>query len=118
MDSLEYKTLSNCYPDLVTCIGQFPNDIADRLRSSGILAPGDVKFLRNPNNCNDDKARIIVDVVLNQVQNDQQVYHELIKAMRTSGTWTKPALCKIFEEGLKSLLQVNTKQYSPEDQGN
>ena len=112
MDSLEYKILSKFYPDLVSCIEQSPNDIADRLRPSGILAPGDVKFLRNPNTCNDDKARRIVDVVLNQVQKDTQVYCELIKAMKASGDWTKTTIHKLEEA--HTSLSADSNQCPPE----
>ena len=112
MDSLKFKVLNKFYPALVSCIEQSPKDIADRLRPSGILAPGDVEFLSNPNTCNDDKARRIVDVVLNQVQNDPQVYCELIKAMRASGNWTKAMVHKLEEA--HTSLSADTNQCLPE----
>ena len=112
MDSLEYKILNKCYPDLVTCIGQSPNEIADQLRPCDILSQGDVSFLENPTNSDAEKARKIISVVLNQVQTDPQVYFKLIKAMRASGDWTKTTLCKLEAQ------IMDNKQRSQEESGN
>ena len=98
MDTQEYKTLNKCYPDVITCLGQSPEDIVIQLRPLGIMAPGDESFLQNPRNSKADKARRIADVVLNQVKTDKQVYYKLVKGMRASGDWTKATVCKLEEE--------------------
>ena len=91
--------MDHFYPKLITCFKQSPNDIADQLRPLGILAPGDLEFLTNPQNNNDQKARRIVDVVMNHTQTDPQVFHKFVSALKAAGTWTK----KIVSE-LKAFL--------------
>ena len=114
MDSLEYKILSKFSPDLVTCIGQSPGDITVKLRPAGILAPGDVSYLETATYSDAEKARRIVSVVLNQVQNDTKVYYKLVQAMKASGEWTKAMVCKL-EEARRSLSEsADTNQYLQE----
>ena len=81
MDSSEYKTMSHFYPKMIVCFKQSPNDIADQMRPLGILAPGDLEFLNNPHHNNDQKARKIVDVVMNHIQDDSQVFHKFVSAL-------------------------------------
>ena len=112
-DFLECKTLNQCYPDLVRCIQQAPNDIADHLRPLNILAQGDVNFLQDPHNSKDDKARRIVDVVLKQVQSNTEVYKVFVKALKQY-RWTEAAVRKL-EEAQTSLGSVASMQCLPEE---
>ena len=64
MDSAEYKTLIKCYHSLVICIQQSPNEIVDHPGASESLTQRD---LRNPTHEDDDKARRLLDCVVNQV---------------------------------------------------
>ena len=95
MDSPEYKTLSECYSDLVTCIQQSPNDIADQKEVFKVLAPEDLQFVRNSVHQSSERARRILDIVLNQVKIDPQVYHSFISALNNAGAWTKTAVDKL-----------------------
>ena len=95
MDSPEYNTINNFYPKLVSCVRQSPNDITDHLRPLGILAPADLEFLSNSQNDNDQKARRIVDVVMNHIQNDSQVFHKFISTLEAAGTWTNIIVSKL-----------------------
>ena len=95
MDSPEYKTMRNFYPQLITCVKQSPNDIADHLIPVGILAPGDLDLLSNPQISSDDKARRIVSVVMSHVQNDPQEFHKFISALEAAGFWTQKMTSKL-----------------------
>ena len=88
MDSSEHRILTKCYPRLVSCIKQSPSDIAVQLRPSGILSEGDWAFLTNPHHDNDQKAIRIVDVVLNQVKTNPEVFSTFISALEAAGSWT------------------------------
>ena len=88
MDSPEYKTLTQCSPRLSICLKQSPNDVVTQLRSSGILAPGDLSFLNNPQNSNDQKAQRILDAVLTQVEIDPGVFRTFVSALEAAGSWT------------------------------
>ena len=112
MDGPEYNTLKKCYPDLVNCIQQSPADIVTQLLSLGILAPADVSFVDNSSNSTTDKARRIVDVAVDQVKSDKQVYFKLLKSMKDSGDWTKATVHRL-EETHKFLLG-DTNQDLPE----
>ena len=91
----EYKTLEKCYSTLVTQLQQSPNEIATKLRPSGILAQGDIKFLSNPYTDDGKKAERIVDVVMNQAKNDPQVYHTFTAALKAAGDWTRAAVTEL-----------------------
>ena len=114
MDSIEHKILTECYPDLITCFKQSPNDIADQLRPSGILAPSVVNFLGNPNNDNGDKARKLIGALLDQVKTGTQVYHKLVIALRASGIWTKSTVRKL-EEVHETLSENKCSKKLPQD---
>ena len=89
MDSPEHKTLTQLYPRLVTCVGQSPNDIADQLRPSPILTPGDWAFLDNPHHDNDQKARRIVDAAMDQVKINPKLFFPFVSALEAAGPWTE-----------------------------
>ena len=79
------------YPQLITCVKQSPNDIDDHMIPIGILAPRDLDLLSNPKFIisSEDKARRIVSVVMNHVENDPQEFHKFVSALEAAGTWTK-----------------------------
>ena len=95
MDSHEYKTMRQFYPQLISCVKQSPNDIADHLLPIGILTPRDLDLLSNPQISSDDKARRIISVVINHVENDPQEFHKFVSALEAAGTWTKIIITKL-----------------------
>ena len=113
MDSSEYKTLTQCYPRLSTCVQQSPSDIVAQLRPSGILAPGDLSFLDNPQNSNVKKAQKIIDVVLNQVKINPREFYTFVSALEAAGSWTNTIvselndLCTVLISGTASTTQTN-----------
>ena len=98
MDSPEYEKIRHFYPQLITCVKQSPNDIADHLVPIGILAPRDLDLLSNPQISNDDKARRIVSVVMNRVKNDPQELYKFVSALEAAGTWTKKMISRLIPE--------------------
>ena len=95
MDSSEYKTLTQYYPHLVSCIQQSPSEIAIQLRPFGILAPSDFSYLNNPYHDDPEKAQRLLDTVLTQVKIDPQVFHHLVSALKAVGLWTKPVVSSL-----------------------
>ena len=95
MDYPEYKALTQCYPRLSNCVQQSPNDVVAQLRPSGILAPGDLSFLDNPQNSNDQKARRVIDAVLNQVKIKPRVFHTFVSALEAAGPWTNTIVSEL-----------------------
>ena len=87
--SHECETLIQCYSTLVSCIQLSPNDIADKLLPTGILAPKTLQDLSNQQLNPDEKARRLLDTVLIQVKIDPQVYHTFTTALKEAGLWTK-----------------------------
>ena len=104
MDSPEYKALARCYSRLLIYIRQAPNDIADHLRPSGILAPQDFSYLNNPGHDHDVKARRLLDAVLDRVKVDPQVYHTFVAALKAAGHWTEAAVSEL-EHSSDSVVQ-------------
>ena len=113
MDTAEYMTLKECYPGLITCIKQSPDDVFDNLMPTSLLAPGDLAFLRNPQNNKDDKARRIVDVVLNQVQSNSGAYSIFLSALKAAGPWTEAAV-SVLEQKYKSRSTSQLQSPTPE----
>ena len=123
-DSPEYRTLTQCYPTLVTCLQQSPNDIADRLRPFGIFAHEDWLFLTHESKDRDQKARRIIDVVILQVKLNPQVAHTFRLALEGAGTWTKAAVSELettynsFTKGTQSqplqACSISDETQSPE----
>ena len=95
MDSPEYKTLTQCYPRLFTCVQQSPNDVVTRLRSSEILAPEDLSFLDNPLSNKNQKAGRILGAVLTQVEIDPRVFRIFVSALEAAGPWTKTIVSEL-----------------------
>ena len=108
MDTHEYKTLTKCSSRLASCIQQSPNDIVVQLRPSGILAPEDVSYFDNPHHNNDQKAQKIVEVVLNQVKINSQVFSAFVLALEAAGSWTKTVVSE-----LKDMYRVPSFLESP-----
>ena len=79
MDSPEFKSLKKCYPTLVSCIKQAPDDIATQLVPLDLLPQRVLSTLSNTQKNNDEKARDILEAVLFQVQTDPSVFQTLIK---------------------------------------
>ena len=95
MDSSEYKTLTQCYPRLSTCVQLSPNGIVTQLRPSGILTPEDLSFLDNPHNSKNQKAQRILHVALTQVEIDPRVFRTFISALEAAGPWTKTIVSEL-----------------------
>ena len=112
METVEYKTLRECYPGLITCIKQSPEDVSDNLMPTSLLASRDLAFLRNSQKNEDDKARRIVDVVLTQVQSNSGAYSIFLSALRAAGSWTEAAVSAL-EQKHKSLSTSQLQSPTP-----
>ena len=95
MESIEYKTLNQCYPTLVSSLAQSPNDVAIQLRPYEFFAPENLAFLDSRNNGNAKKAQKIVDVVMIRVYHDPQMFNKFIEALKAAGSWTGNAISEV-----------------------
>ena len=110
---LKHKALVQCYPVLVDCLQQSPNDIAMQLRPSGILAQTNIAFLKNPQKDDRVKAETIVDIVILQAKNDPGMYDKFIEALKAAGDWTRAATTEL-KQTYTSLLST---QLVPQKEG-
>ena len=116
MESPEYEALNRCSATLLVYIQQSPSDIVDQLKPSGSLAPEVLSFLNNPKLNEDEKARIIIDVMTKQVKIDSRVFHVFVSALKAAGPWTKGAV-NILENKYKTLLASTSQTEQPTDPG-
>ena len=98
MDSPEFKSLKNCYPTLVSCIKQAPDDIATQLVQLDLLPQSVFSTLSSSQKNNDEKARDILEAVLFQVQTDSSVFQPFIAALMAAGPWTKSTVNELQKE--------------------
>ena len=103
MESPEFKTLVQCFPNLVTIVQLSPNTIADHPAISTKLPQRKVQYLRNPSHEDEDKARELLDSIKDQVEIDPQVFHGFKSALESQGDWTKAAVDK-----LESTFEANS----------
>ena len=115
MDSLEYRTLNDCYATTVTGLSQSPNDIAIQIRPSGVLAQGDIAFLSNPQNDNHTKAVKIMDIVMIPVQSNPQVYAMFKSALQRAGPWTANIISTLEETHANLVTTSSTSLRSNEN---
>ena len=109
--SPEHKTLFQYYPKIVSCIQQSPVGVAVQLKPSGILSSGDWDFLTGQANTNVLKAIKIVDVVLNQTQNNPQVFHTFVSALEAAGYWTETTVNELKQTQIS--LSANMDEHWP-----
>ena len=78
----EYDAIKRSYPVLVECISQDPRVIHDWMIPLGILSSKDERYLRNPAHDDSDKARAIVDVIMDQVKRDHSLYEKFVAILK------------------------------------
>ena len=98
MDSPEFKSLKKCYPTLVSCIQQSPDDIATQLVPLDLLPRSVFSTLSSSHKNNVEKALDILGTVLFQVQTDSSVFQSFIAALTAAGPWTKSTVNELQKE--------------------
>ena len=112
MDSPEVKSLKKCYPTLVSCIKQAPNDIATQLVPLDLLPQRVFSTLSSSQKNNDEKAQDILGTVLFQVQTNSSVFQSFIAALTAAGPWTKSTVNELHKE-FTSYCYEQSQQPSP-----
>ena len=82
MATCEYRTLRKCYKIIKDGIQQSPGDTADCLIPTDLLSEDDHSYIRNESHDDGEKARKIVDAVLQQVKAEATLFHTFIGAMK------------------------------------
>ena len=115
----EYKTIEQCYPKLVSCLQQSPNDVVNQLVPLGILAQEDINFLGNPHHEKIEKAQRIVCIAMTQIKNDSDKFQEFVKALKAAGSWTKSVVLELEKKYLanKSLETQEKNNQSENSSG-
>ena len=98
MDSPGVKSLKKCYPTLVSCIKQAPDDIATQLVPLDLLPQRVLSTLSSSQKNNNEKARDILEAVLFQVQTDSSVFQSFLAALTAAGPWTKRTVNELQKE--------------------
>ncbi len=102
MATPESQAFTQCYPTLVECIQNSPNDVAVQLKHYPILAPQDTQYLKNSTHDDGDKARRILDSVDSQLKINKVAFHQFLAALKKSGSFTTNTV-KELEETFKRI---------------
>ena len=112
----EYKTIEQCYPKLVSCLQQSPNDVVNQLVPLGILAQEDINFLGNPHHEKIEKAQRIVYIAMTQIKNDSDKFQEFVKALKAAGSWTRSVVLELEKKYLANKSLGNHENSSSQTQ--
>ena len=82
MATCEYGTLHDCYKIIKDGLQQSPRDTADCLIPTNLLSEDDRAYIRNESHDDGEKARKIVDAVLQQVKAEATLFHTFVGAMK------------------------------------
>ncbi len=91
--SAECKAFNDCRSSLLICIKQSPKDVSDKILE--FLAPANQEYVRNDTHDVGDKARLIIDAVASQIENNPQVFHSFVSALKTAGDVTEFTVQKL-----------------------
>ena len=79
----EYTALRKCYEDVIGLVSSDPGSLCDTLFSKGRI-PNHVKtYIRSDSLLADDKARKLIDCVIDQIKLDPNVFHEFVEALKS-----------------------------------
>jgi len=90
-----HNVLQEEYSCLVQAIGSSPDQICDSLFSQKLISKDIRNNVQKPINSNDDKARIIVNAVLNRVKDNSIVFSDFIKILKSGDLSTQEIAAKL-----------------------
>ena len=78
----EYVVLRKCYELVVRGVSSDPGSLCEALFSKGYIAKHVKNYTRNDLVLAEVKARKLVDCVMDQIENDPNVFHEFVEALK------------------------------------
>ena len=87
--SIEYYTLKECFPELVSLVHQSVGLIGDHLFAEGVLSQEDLEYLQSTTQSSKRKARKIVFTLLEKVSHHTCHYETFVRVLKSEGIHTK-----------------------------
>ena len=79
----EYLTLQKCYPSIIVAVNADPGCLCDFLFSKNLITKSVKKYTQIDSVLDEDKARKLIDNVMNQIELDPSVFHKFIEALNS-----------------------------------
>ena len=87
--SPEHQALVENINLLRSTIAQDPQGIGNKMLAKNLLARAQRSELRIRTTTNVDKARIIVDAIVNKTEGDEKYFKVFVQILKSAGSWTK-----------------------------
>ena len=82
--SPEYLALRKCYELVIGAVSSDPGSVCDALFSKGYVSDSVRKYTRSDSKLDDDKARKLIDYVIDQIRDEPNVFHDFIRTLESS----------------------------------
>ena len=80
----EYAALQKCYKSIIAVVKIDPGSLCDALFSEDIISESIRDFTRNVALLDEDKARKLIDTVIDQIKEDPIVFHHFLETLESS----------------------------------
>ena len=80
----EYAALQKCYKSIIAVVKIDPGSLCDALFSKDIIPESIRDFTRNVALLDEDKARKLIDTVIDQIKEDPIVFHHFLETLKSS----------------------------------
>ena len=87
--SPEHQALVENINLLRSTIAQDPQGIGDKMLAKNLLAKAQRSELRMNTTTSVDKARIIVDAIVDKTESDKKYFKVFVQILKSTGSWTK-----------------------------
>ena len=87
--SPEHQALMENFNLLRSTIAQDPQGIGDKMLAKNVLARAQRDELRLRTTTNVNKARIIVDAIVDKTEGDEKYFKVFVQILKSTGSWTK-----------------------------
>ena len=104
----EYRTMQKCYVKLIDLLKSSIDTVGDALFAEGHISKDVKEKLGMESMTPTEKARKVVDCLMDRVKHRPSVYSELAMILENQGPWTKMTV-----DGLNTCYQSLTEQVNP-----
>lgn len=99
----EHSTIRQCYSQLVNVVKQSYDTIGDALFSRGYISSHVRDFIRMDTKPPAEKARKLLDAVIDRVECHPDSYHGFIEILKKEGQWTEDMVKQLSDCYMKLL---------------
>ena len=82
--SPEYAALQKCYESTIAVVKTDPGSLCDALFSKGYVSESVRNYTRNDALLDENKARKLIDTVIDQIKEDPIVFHHFLETLKSS----------------------------------